>query len=637
MKTKYLVIIVLLMFFTILLKNVLFKADNQEIILGDSNVIGDVNLDGKVKASDYILIKKHILGISKLTGDKLKKADVNSDGKVNVKDYIIIKKIILGVDVQIETKYTITFNANGGSVSTKSKEIKNKDKYGSMPIPTRTGYVFVGWFTTKDDSFDSKYYGDHNKDVKNALGDNYQELLIHWLDYGMSEGRICNSSYRKYDSVFNKSANETLYAGWVSLSTLYNNRYWNKYSITYSSSVPLKGTMVYKSNKESETTETFFLEPATSGKFDSFINYWVDGSVATGIKSIKIEDFSGKAVNVNDIKLNLAPSAPDYLNTYTHSASDYNSKTVFISNDYITLGISLEWGGVVTYLSGSSKTFSNGIVNQNVVNTWDDGREIQDSLYGNTTYKGKSFGPIGHYNPVQGGNTNNEVNNGSKIVNFTIDNSKKTITIVSRPLLWSVNNYDYITEHSKEYSGYLSEGYIYQTYKLVENRVELTHSYIDFSNNYSDSYNCSGHTCPHAEVPVIYTTGNLNVLKYKDITNGNETVINQNSNFDDSVNKIKIVRARYAGLYTSNDQGIGMYIRNLESYSNYGNLGSEIYFHANFRFVGSSSSSSKSGDTIMLHLLKHIKYAKAKRIELPSVVMILGSYSDLEGLTKKYK
>ena len=80
-----------------------------------------------------------------------------------------------------------------------------------------------------------------------------------------------------------------------------------------------------------------------------------------------------------------------------------------------------------------------------------------------------------------------------------------------------------------------------------------------------------------------------------------------------------------------------MYIRNLESYSNYNNYGSMIYFHSNFYFIGSSSSSSKSGDTVMLHLLNHIKYSKAKRIALPSVVFVLGSYNDLENLSGVYK
>ncbi len=43
--------------------------------------------------------------------------------------------------------YTVTFNANGGSTSTSSKIVSFGSTYGSLPIPTRTGYSFVGWYT----------------------------------------------------------------------------------------------------------------------------------------------------------------------------------------------------------------------------------------------------------------------------------------------------------------------------------------------------------------------------------------------------------------------------------------------------------------------------------------------------------
>ena len=45
-------------------------------------------------------------------------------------------------------KYTVTFDANGGSVSTSSNTVTYGGKYGTLPIPTRTGYNFDGWYTT---------------------------------------------------------------------------------------------------------------------------------------------------------------------------------------------------------------------------------------------------------------------------------------------------------------------------------------------------------------------------------------------------------------------------------------------------------------------------------------------------------
>lgn len=44
-----------------------------------------------------------------------------------------------------EDKITVTFDANGGTVSTESKEVKPGETYGTLPTPTRAGYTFKGW------------------------------------------------------------------------------------------------------------------------------------------------------------------------------------------------------------------------------------------------------------------------------------------------------------------------------------------------------------------------------------------------------------------------------------------------------------------------------------------------------------
>lgn len=46
--------------------------------------------------------------------------------------------------------YTVTFNANGGTVSTTSDTVTYGKKYYSLPSPTRKGYKFDGWYTKKD-------------------------------------------------------------------------------------------------------------------------------------------------------------------------------------------------------------------------------------------------------------------------------------------------------------------------------------------------------------------------------------------------------------------------------------------------------------------------------------------------------
>lgn len=46
--------------------------------------------------------------------------------------------------------YWLNFDANGGSCSTAHYTLKCGDSYGSLPVPTRLGYTFMGWYTKKN-------------------------------------------------------------------------------------------------------------------------------------------------------------------------------------------------------------------------------------------------------------------------------------------------------------------------------------------------------------------------------------------------------------------------------------------------------------------------------------------------------
>ena len=46
-------------------------------------------------------------------------------------------------------EYKVTFNANGGKVSTKSKKVTTSLAYGTLPKPTRNNHTFKGWYTAK--------------------------------------------------------------------------------------------------------------------------------------------------------------------------------------------------------------------------------------------------------------------------------------------------------------------------------------------------------------------------------------------------------------------------------------------------------------------------------------------------------
>ena len=44
-------------------------------------------------------------------------------------------------------QYIVTFDPNGGTVSTNSKKVTYNSTYDTLPIPTRAGYTFDGWYT----------------------------------------------------------------------------------------------------------------------------------------------------------------------------------------------------------------------------------------------------------------------------------------------------------------------------------------------------------------------------------------------------------------------------------------------------------------------------------------------------------
>lgn len=56
---------------------------------------GDVNGDGKITSSDYVLIKNYIMGNNQLDEKSKIYADYNGDGKITSSDYVLIKNYIM--------------------------------------------------------------------------------------------------------------------------------------------------------------------------------------------------------------------------------------------------------------------------------------------------------------------------------------------------------------------------------------------------------------------------------------------------------------------------------------------------------------------------------------------------------------
>ncbi|MCX4365008.1 MAG: InlB B-repeat-containing protein [Bacilli bacterium] len=129
-------------------KNIVIIADKMYYATTDKN--GYYEISGISNGSYPVYIMK-----DDKTLEEIKEMD-----KQTIKDNAITKGQISTDNMQITfdnnykqesnetvTKYTVTFNANGGTVDTSSIELIKNTTIGTLPTPTRTGYTFNGWFT----------------------------------------------------------------------------------------------------------------------------------------------------------------------------------------------------------------------------------------------------------------------------------------------------------------------------------------------------------------------------------------------------------------------------------------------------------------------------------------------------------
>lgn len=87
--------------------------------------------------------------------------------------------------------YTLTFNANGGTVSTTTKSVTYKTTYTDLPTPTRSGYIFKGWAADFDGVDDFVNMGRAYMYV-NKLSVHLSAYMSNWSSFGST--RIISST-----------------------------------------------------------------------------------------------------------------------------------------------------------------------------------------------------------------------------------------------------------------------------------------------------------------------------------------------------------------------------------------------------------------------------------------------------------
>lgn len=103
--------------------------------------------------------------------------------------------------------YTLTYDANGGTVSTSSKTLQYGDAFGTLPTPKRDGHRFLGWYTSAT--------GGTKVSEATKIGAENTTIYAHWDAYTLSINYHANGAeyFSDYDLNNNKELGTINVAG----------------------------------------------------------------------------------------------------------------------------------------------------------------------------------------------------------------------------------------------------------------------------------------------------------------------------------------------------------------------------------------------------------------------------------------
>ncbi len=267
------------------------------------------------------------------------------------------------------------------------------------------------------------------------------------------------------------------------LDILHDYQYFNRYTIGYDSTSPLRGEITYsimhENGDEESHTEEFFLEAGEGMTFSSLIDGFFDEAFGSRIQHIELKSADGSTAEftIRSVKTNVVPVM--------------TAGTYYMENDRYIVGILLEWGGTISYIEDKK---DNDPEIANLINRFDPGRLVQQSYYGvgdGPHYTAGIYnGNVWNYNPVQGGNLTGVP---SKLVDFSISEDGKTVYIKCRPQDWAQKSS-------------LTPSYMENTYTLLDTGVHVSNRFVDFFG--------VKHGKRHAELPAFYTISHLGVFHY---------------------------------------------------------------------------------------------------------------------------
>ena len=209
----------------------------------------------------------------------------------------------------------VTFNANGGSVSTSSKKVYLNNPYGTLPTPTRIGYKFNGWYTAASG-------GTKITDTTNV----------------------------------NLTANQTLYAQWTA----------NNYTVTFNanggSNPPANQTKTHGVNltlSSEKPTKTGYTFKGWSTSNDSTVEY-APGATYTANEDVTL--YAVWTANTYTVSYNAnGGSNPPSSQIKTHGVSLTLRTTAPTRSGYTFKGWSTSVNGSVAYAAGATYSANSAV------------------------------------------------------------------------------------------------------------------------------------------------------------------------------------------------------------------------------------------------------------------------------------
>jgi len=188
--------------------------------------------------------------------------------------------------------YTVTFNTNGGTVSTTSKTVTYGSTYGTLPTPTRTGYTFSGWYTSVSGGTQIR------SSTTISLTEN-QTLYAHWtantytITFNVNAGTGAPSAQTKTHDVAISISTQVptrdgyKFLGWATTANATSAEYQAGASYTANADVTLYA--VWEKIQEEPETDALVKVNGATARAGSRVDVKIDVSNNPGIVYMKLK------------------------------------------------------------------------------------------------------------------------------------------------------------------------------------------------------------------------------------------------------------------------------------------------------------------------------------------------------------